>query len=128
MAHKKVTSNSSVFDSVAVDMQISNKVDRDVRQELLDQNFKEKTIDTFEQRLGIKTKPKTKAEDFIIKNKLFKLDYAADRELLNKLMNDPKYKIVKWSEAFNRDGAFFAFVIYSENTSVKEKIQPITNE
>ncbi len=101
------------------------KEERDLAGELLNRNFQKDTLDAFESKLF--PKPKVKKPTLKMHNKMLRMSYADSRDLLNELMNNPKYGIVYFKDNFGVDGEYYVFVVYSENLDIKDK-KPSTDE
>lgn len=125
-AKRKITlTEDSHLGNIVTDMHIKRKkvkTDRDVEAELFKTTYQQEMIDAFEQRVGIKQK-QTKPANVQIKAKLLNLTYAADLALYNKLLNDPKYRIIQMDKSFYED-TYLAFIHYADNLDMKEKEAP----
>ncbi len=86
---------------------------KDLSIALFDVMDQAKTIDSFEEAAGIVKKKEVKPKDHF-KSTILDLDKVKDRELLEKLMNDPRYKIMSWEKNWSSLGRLRAFVIYSD--------------
>lgn len=93
---------------------------RELKKEILNKFDPEQVVDSFEQSVGIKKKQDT-ALNKRIKPYLFNLKNQKDEENLEKLMNDPKYRITYWKDSFNQFGDFVVFCVYEENLDMKSK-------
>lgn len=97
--------------------------DRNLGEELYKKNWAEKTIDSFEKTLGVRPKaPKLNLEH---KVKVFSLDFDKDVSLFNKLMNDPRYKIIYQKDNWTVEGLYKMAVIYTENLDYKSPEQVV---
>ena len=103
---------------------LPSEPERDLAQELYRKSYQGKTIDQFEKNLGIN--PPRPKKNLKYKIKIFSPDYEKDVDLLNELMNNPKYQIVTWDKTWTVEGLYKVCVVYSEDTdhkSAEEKLQ-----
>ena len=117
---KKLKSEESLLGMGVSDQPITKQKNRDLRSELFPQkDYRKEILDNYEEKMGIRPK-ETKKQNLVFKNKIFKLDYANDRDLLNTLMNSPKYTIVYTKDTFTATGEYVMFTVYSEDLDYKE--------
>lgn len=104
----------SQFTSIAPDLKRSS--DRVLPDELNKKSWQTKVIDNFEQSIGIPSGGRTPGSPpkMNYKNRLFEPTYDKDQNLLNELMNSPKYRIVYLKDNWTPDGSYKIFVIYGE--------------
>ena len=99
--------------------------DRNLAGELYKKNWQATTIDSFEKSIGIV--PKQQKLNLKYKSRVFSPDYDKDAELLNELMNHPKFTIIYWKDNWTVEGLYKVFAIYSENLDFKTTAE-ITKE
>lgn len=99
--------------------EIINKEERELSEELFNTHKPKAIIDNFEQTVGLKPKTKKK-KNVAYKNRQFNLEVDKDRDLLNTLMNSPKYRIVYFKDTWTALGLYRMFVIYEENLDYTE--------
>lgn len=105
----------NAFTSVAPDLKKSQPP-RQLEEELFNKNWQKNVIDKYERSLGIPSlSTKKAAENVVVKNKTFKMEYTEDANLLNELMNSPKYNIIYWKDNWTVDGHYRIFCIYKDN-------------
>jgi disulfide oxidoreductase YuzD len=90
---------------------------------LFDQRQPQEIIDQMEIAMGLKRPPSSlKNIDLLRKNIILEPDKEADRELLNKLLNETnRYNVIKWDSNWSRDGKLKIFIIYEEYLDKKVK-------
>lgn len=91
---------------------------RDLETELFGKKGLKEKLDALESTLGYgkeNTTPKIKFH-----NKIFCPNSEDDRKLLNELLNDPRFSVVKWEDTWTAHGDYRVFIIYSENLEVKK--------
>lgn len=93
-------------------------VQREIRNELLDP---EKEITAFEQAKGIIRKPKVNMQDYDFNNIIITPDNDRDRDLLNKLLNDPQYLISYYKDNWTPQGNYSIFIIYGKKKLKNEQ-------
>ena len=112
---KKILEDSSEsfeqFTSIAPDLK--RRDERNLTDELYKKNWQTKTVDNFEKSMGIHPGEAGK-QKMLMKNRIFEPSYDKDQELLNELMNSPKFRIVYLKDNWTPDGSYKLFVIYGE--------------
>lgn len=104
--------NLDLFTSIAPDLK--RRDERQLVDELYKKNWQQKTVDAFEARVGIAPSKGSDKQTLNYKNRLFEPSYDKDQQLLNELMNSPKYKIIYLKDNWSPDGAYKLFIIYAE--------------
>lgn len=87
--------------------------ERDLQAELLRKFDPTTVIDAFEEAHGTR-KPKHKEVQYEFKNIMLEPAKLKDQEMLNKLMNDPKFMIKLYKDSFSVRGDYKVFIIYGE--------------
>ena len=91
---------------------------RDLENELFGKKGLKAGLDALEHELGYATKaPVSKTKVY---NKIFTPAAEDDQALLNELLNDPKFQIVKWVDSWTAHGDYRVFVIYTENIDLRK--------
>lgn len=98
------------FTSIAPDLK--RRDERNLTDELYKKNWQTKTLDSFEKSMGIQ--PTAAKQKMLMKNRIFEPNYDKDQELLNELMNNPKFRIIYMKDNWTQDGSYKLFVIYGE--------------
>ena len=120
MAKKKIENQDFLtFSSVGAARGDIRPEERNLAGELYKKNWQEKTLDHFEKTLGIQPISKDKP-NLKFKSRIFDPSYVKDSELLNELMNHPKFCITYWKDNWTSEGVYKVFAIYSENLDYKE--------
>jgi hypothetical protein len=91
---------------------------RDLTSEFGKKNWQSAKIDEFERSLGIsppKAEPKLR-----FKSRVFTPEFEDDKNLLEELLNHPKYKVIYWKDNWTVNGSYKTYVVYSENLEYKE--------
>lgn len=101
-----------LFTAVAPDLK--RKDERSLVDELYKKNWQQKTVDAFEERTGIAPSKGTAKQTLNYKNRVFEPSFDKDQQLLNELMNSPKYKIIYLKDNWTPDGSYKLFIIYAE--------------
>jgi hypothetical protein len=109
---KEFETDHYAFGIASVDQPIPKRnVQRELKNELLDP---EKEITAFEQAKGIIRKPKVNMGDYDFNNIIITPDKDKDRDLLNKLLNDPQYLISYYKDNWTPQGNYCIFIIYGK--------------
>jgi len=95
--------------------------ERDLEAELFEGKSPEKILEQFETHMGYKQATPGASYQTVTRNILLQPSAPEDAETLNKLMNDPIYEILKWSENWDRDGDIRIFIIYTKRTDEQKK-------
>lgn len=91
--------------------------DRDLEQELFGKKGIKVALDSLEQSLGYGEKEKkVKVKVY---NKIFSPDTSEDKKLLDELLNDPRFEILRWVDSWTAHGHYKVFIIYSENLELR---------
>lgn len=114
MAKKTLEDSSDNFEQFSgVAPDLKRRDERNLIDELHKKNWQAKTVDNFEKSMGITPGPPEK-QKMLMKNRIFEPGYDKDQELLNELMNSPKYRIVYQKDNWSPDGSYKIFIIYGE--------------
>ena len=90
-----------------------NFEERDLEQELFGRKGLRDKVDALETELGIKPRQQ-KILKSRRKNQTFVPSKDEDKELLDQLMNDEKFRIIVWKDTWTVQGDYKVFVIYEE--------------
>lgn len=111
----------AIFSGVPSGIEKIHIEERDLAAEIFEQKSVKEVIDKFEEAKGILPHKDLKVKPSKKKSVILDLDNKNDKALLEKLMNDPKYSIIKWSESWTAIGRFRVFVIYSDTEEQTNK-------
>jgi hypothetical protein len=101
--------------------------ERDVTAELGRKLDTTKEIDRYEEQLGIRPRGSIKkGPKYFWKNAIFYPAKPVDRDALNELMNNPKFKILEYKGNFSHTGEYQMFVIYGERIDATTSPKPET--
>jgi hypothetical protein len=125
MAKKKLVSTDHLtFTQISAEKNKDKPTERNLAEELYRKSWQNEKVDAFEKQMGIA--PGSKKPKLQYQSKVLSPEVPTERELLNKLMNSPKYAIIYWKDNWTPQGEYRAFIIYSENLDYKAP--PTTQE
>lgn len=102
--------------------------DRNLKAELNNRSFQEKVIDNFEKTvLGLRPHGSQAKKNVRRKIRMFTPAIPTDNQLLEELMNAPKYEIIYYKDNWSQEGAYKVVVCYIENLDYKEPNQETPN-
>ena len=120
--------DTTLFENNPSDMKIQRFTERELKDELFSKKSTAEHIKALEKKMGY---PQAKQEDTVKKKTAYVLlePETNDEQLpnddgafLNKLLNDPKYRIIMYKDNFTVQGAYIVAIIYEEllDTPTKE--------
>lgn len=93
-------------------------IQKEIKNDLLDP---EREIAAFEQAKGIVRKPRVNMADYDFNNITLVPEKDKDKDLLNKLLNDPQYIISYYKDNWTPQGNYCIFIIYGKKKDKNEQ-------
>ena len=108
------------FGSSAADLGITRS--RNIRSEVNNKSFDpEEVISAFEAAKGIAPRQRTKFSNYLFKNIVLDPEQEKDREMLDTLLNDPRYIIQMYKDNWTVHGTYRLFLIYGNLKEEKDE-------
>ena len=122
-----------LFEGHPSDMKIKRFTERELKEELFSKKSTADHVKAFEKQLGY---PQAEAAAAVKKKATYVLlepetndeqQPNDDAAFLNKLLNDPKYRIIMYKDNFTQHGAYVVAIIYEEAAEDAPAIGKITS-